>query len=169
MEALSIPLSKGKIVLIVIGSFAFVAVCAALLVNAGQIPRMNSIFIKAVVAFGIPFFGFCGVFGLRKLFDSKPGLIIDSEGIVDNSSAIAAGRIPWDEITGIRISEVAGQRLLTILVAAPESYSRGQGKVRAWLNSVNRRMTGSPINISTNALKISLDALAGHLTTAFAT
>lgn len=168
MDSISIPLSKGKIVLIVIGSIAFVVMSCLLLIYSQQIPRMNSILIKGVVASGILFFGFCGVFGLKKLFDDKPGLIIDAEGIVDNSSAVAAGRILWDEITSLKISEIAGQRFLTIMVVSPEKYVGGQSKLRAWLNSMNTKMTGSPINISTNALKISLDALADHLTKACA-
>ena len=163
MEAISTPLSKGRIVLLIIGSFAFVALSAGLLLFSDQVPRMNSIFNKIVVAAGIPFFGLCGVFGVRKLFDDKPGLVIDSEGIVDNSSAVAAGRIPWEEITALRISEVSGQRFLTIMVISHEKYAQGKGRVRAWLNSVNTKMTGSPINISANSLNISLDALSGHL------
>jgi len=167
MVAVSIPLSKGKVLLLVIGSFAFVALSAGLLKFSDQVPRMNSTFNKIVVAAGIPFFGLCGVFGVRKLFDDKPGLVIDSEGILDNSSAVAAGCIPWEEITGFRISEVSGQRFLTIMVTSPEKYAQGKGRVRAWLNSVNTKMTGSPINISANSLKISLDALSGRLTSAW--
>ncbi len=167
METISIPLSKGKLVLIAVGSFALLGLCLGLLFYGDQVPRMNSIFIKIVVAVGGLFFALCGVFGVQKFFDNKPGLIIDCQGIVDNSSAIAAGRIPWEEITGIRISEIASEKFLTILLLSPEKYAQGKGQIRAWLNSINTKMTGSPINISANALKISLNDLSGHLMSAW--
>jgi hypothetical protein len=42
----------------------------------------------------ISFFGFCGLFGMRMLFDKKPGLVLNIEERVDNASGVSAGFIP---------------------------------------------------------------------------
>ena len=54
------------------------------------------------------------IYGCIKIFDSKPGLVIDAEGLIDNSSAAAAGRIPWTDIGGVNVFTMHRQRMLTI-------------------------------------------------------
>ncbi len=161
MDSISIPLSKRKLFLVSLGSWAFVAICVWIFLSRDG--PGNDPFNKLVAVVGILFFGLAGLFGAWKLFDKQPGLIIDAEGIVDNSSATAAGRISWAEITGFGISEVSGQKFLTIMVTSPEKYISGKGRVRAWLSSMSMKMTGSPINISANSLKTNFDGLLNLL------
>jgi hypothetical protein len=106
-----IPLSKSKIALLLFGAVAFVAACVWIWSFADREP--DPLFVKGVAATGIVFFGLCAIVSCIKLLDGRPGLIIDGEGIVDNSSGGSARRI----------------------------------------------LTGSPINISSNALRVSFDEL----------
>jgi hypothetical protein len=164
METISIPLSKRKLVLMTAGSWVLVALCGWNILASdgpanGWLDRMFS-----WICF--LFFGCCGLFAAWKLFDNQPGLLIDSEGIVDNSSGVAVGRIPWAEITGFGISKVFGQKFITISVTSPEKYIRSKGLVRAWFNSMSMKMTGTPISISENILETNFDGLLNLLTDA---
>jgi hypothetical protein len=164
METISIPLSKRKLVLMTAGSWVLLALCGWNIL-AHDVPA-NGLLDRMFSGIGFLFFGCCGVFAAWKLFDKQPGLIIDSEGIVDNSSSIAVGRIPWAEITGFGISKVFGVKLITIRVTTPEKYIGVRGFVRAWINSMNMKMTGSPINISEGILETNFDGLLNLLTDA---
>ena len=105
------------------------------------------------------FFGFCGLYALFKLFDAAPGFVIDAEGIVDNSSGISAGRIPWSDIQGFHVTTVQGQRFLTVDVYDQDKYMRRGNVVKRLLVSANARYFGGLIHISANALRINFDEL----------
>lgn len=159
-----VPLSKGKIGLIVLGSVAFVTACVWIWSIADSQTRRDPGFLKVIAIVGALFFGLCGIYGLWKMFDSRPGLIIDDVGIVDNSSGVAAGRIPWDEIEAITVSAIAGQRYLTVMVTDQQKYIERGSFIQKRLNASSSKMNGSPINISSNSLKINFDDLVGLLT-----
>ena len=160
-----VPLSKGKIVLLLVGAVAFVVGSIWIWSIAGAQTRYNPLYMKAAAIAGVSFFGLCAIYGCLKVFDTRPGLIIDDQGIVDNSSAVATGRVFWDEIVALKVSEIAGQRFITILVAEPQKR-RGNFFGRM-LNATNTTMTGSPINISSNSLRMKFDELVQVLNEAF--
>jgi hypothetical protein len=162
-----IPLSKGKLALLLLGSIAFVAGSIWIWSIADSQTRYNPLYMKGVAIAGVSFFGLCGIYGCIKVFDGRPGLIVDDQGIVDNSSAVSAGRVPWEEIIGLRISEIAGQRILVIEVTDPQKYIERCGVFLRMLNAANTKMMGSPINISSNSLKVNFDDLVRRLTEAF--
>jgi len=162
-----ILLSKKKIVLLLLGCVALVAVSIWLGYIADSQRRYNPLLMKGVAFAGVSFFGLCGIYGCIKFFDGRPGLILDKEGIVDNSSAVSAGRIPWSEITGLKVSEIAGQRFLTIEVVNVHKYIERGSFLKRMLNRANTKMVGSPINISANALRLNFDELLRVLTEEF--
>jgi hypothetical protein len=161
-----IPLSKRKIALLLFGSAAFVVGSIWIWSIADTQTRYDPLYMKAVALAGVSFFGLCAIYGCFKVFDTRPGLIIDEQGIVDNSSAVAAGRIPWDEVVALNISEIAGQHLITISVVEPQKYVGRGNFLRRMLNAANTKLTGSPINISSNTLGIKFDELVHVLTQA---
>ncbi|MFO1486188.1 MAG: STM3941 family protein [Verrucomicrobiaceae bacterium] len=108
---------------------------------------------------GLIFFGFCGVYAAGKLADLKPGIVIDDEGIIDNSSAIAAGRIHWDNMMGFTVTTIQGTKILNILVRSPQSYLEGKGRLARLAGAANIKMVGTPVNITSHALKIKFDDL----------
>ncbi|MBA0048231.1 STM3941 family protein [Mycobacteroides sp. LB1] len=151
---LTIALSKWRLGLIALGAIAFVPACIWAM-NADD----ASVVRRGIAGIGIPFFGFCGLWALRKLFDTKPGLILSSKGFTDNASAIAAGFVPWTDVTGIHVVEIKKQRTLIVTVKNPEHYIAKGSAARQLLNRANMRMAGSPIGISANSLKIGFDEL----------
>jgi hypothetical protein len=166
---IAIPLSKLKVILVIIGSLAFVGGSVWIwLVPAEQDPELR-LALRFVAVFGSALFGLFGVYGSVKLFDSRPGLIIDGEGMVDNSSAGSIGRIYWNDITGIRVTNIMGQRIMTVDVKDPQKYIEQGNLISRMLNAANAKTMGSPINFSANTLRIKFDDLFRLVSESFET
>ena len=159
-----IELSKTKILFLVTVACGFVVGGFwMLLLDSAEIAvqrRFNSpILVHGIGVVSIVFFGLCAVFGVKKIFDKRPGLILSATGIFDNSSGVAAGLIPWSEILGFDIFEVQKQKTLVVKVTKPERYIEVGGSVKRALNRMNFKLCGSPIAITSNALEIDFDEL----------
>jgi hypothetical protein len=158
-ERIVIASSKLKLGLMLLGAFLFVAGGLWLYAIADTQGRYPPIYVKAVSVAAIGFFGLCGIFVLFKLFDGSPGLILDREGIIDNSSGVAAGRVAWRDIRDIQVVSVSGQCFLAFVVGEPEKYLGKGNFVKRWFVKMNYRMYGTPVFISANSLKVKLDDL----------
>ena len=159
-----IELSKTKVLLLIVGACAFVAIGLWMLqMDSAEIEAQrrfnNPLLVHGIGGLSIVFFGICGVFGVKKLFDRKPGLVLSSAGIFDNSSGVSAGLIPWSEITGFSVFEVQKQKMLIVGVTNPEKYVEAGGSLKRALNRANFKMCGSPIAITSNSLKIGFNEL----------
>lgn len=159
-----IELSKKKILLLILGSCAFVVLGAWLLSLDEATIQSQPLFNNPMLVYGIGlvsivFFGACGAFGIKKLFDKKAGLVFNSSGVIDNSSGVSAGLIPWSEIVGAEIFEIHKQKTLIIKVRNPQQYIERGGRLKQALNKANYKMCGSPIAITSNALKINFSEL----------
>jgi hypothetical protein len=163
-----IELSRAKLARLILGSCAMAAVGAWLLsFDMAEIQHGRSFgFINnnPLIAYGLGLmavvcFGGCGLYGLFKLFDRRPGLVLNSSGIVDNASGVAAGFIPWSEVTGASLYEIQGQKMLRIGVRDPRKYVERGGALKRALNRANSKMGGSPVAISSASLKIDFPEL----------
>ncbi|EJL64484.1 STM3941 family protein [Flavobacterium sp. CF136] len=160
---IEIPLSKQKLYLMLFGSIIFVGIGTWLVVNP---PKSNHpifgnpmiILISGISA--IVFFGYITFTLFKKLPDNKPCLIINSEGIIDNSSGVSAGIILWTDIIEISTSNVMNQKFLMFIVKNPEEYiNRQNGIVKRKAMEINYRTYGSPISISANTLDTNFEEL----------
>jgi len=161
-DELVIELSKSKVILMILGSFGFVALGYWLFsMDAAamkELPIDDPLFIHGVGIASMVFFSLTGIFGTRKLFDKKPGLVLNSAGIIDNSSGLAAGFIPWSEITGAEIYEIHRQKMLIIKVRNPEEFIQRGNVLRRAMVQMGSKMSGS-IAITSNTLKINFPEL----------
>ncbi len=162
-----IPLSKGKNVLLLLGAVAFVVGSIWLWSIADAQRRYHPIVVRATSVVGTRFFGACAIYGTLKLFDDRPGLVIDETGILDNSSAVAGGSVPWTDVVGVGQWEISGQRFVVIFVKEPEKYIKRGNYLCRMLTAANVKLVGSPIAISPNALQMSFDHLMQVLTDGF--
>ena len=163
-----IELSKTKIALGILASFAFVIAGVWLLTQDAEGIRTSSGFRlllnSPAVAYGLGFlsivvFGTLALFFFKKLFNKEPGLIFNSSGIVDNASAASAGFIPWSEVLGSQVFEMQRQKMLVIMVTDPQKYVDRGSALKRKLNQANYNMVGSPISISATALKTNFSEL----------
>jgi len=154
-----IELSKNKILLTILGSIGFVGLGTWLMFCHITVWHLPLIVIHLAGFISVVFFGACGIYGFKKLFDKKPGLIFNSSGIVDNSSGVAAGFIPWSEVIRAEVSELNKQKMLIIFVQNPQKFINQGGMMKQLLNNANYKMCGSPIAIASNTLKINFAEL----------
>ena len=167
-EQIEIPLSKKKMTLTLLGSVIFVGIGTWFLINP---PKINNpilgnptvIFIAGLAS--ILFFGLAAVTVFRKLSDKNAGLIINRQGIIDNSSGVSAGLVLWTDIEKIKISQVMGQKFLMFMVKNPQEYlDKATNPLKRKGMEMNYRSYGSPISISANSLQTNFDELYNLLT-----
>jgi hypothetical protein len=164
METREIPLSRTKLVFLLLGAMAF-GVLGVWMLSLGdaEIAEQRSLSnptLFRIIGGASTLFGVLGVaFSFRKLFDRRPGLVLSAEGITDNSSGVAAGLIPWSDITGFDVYQMQKQKFLVILVEDAEKYILRGNPLQRTLHRANLRMVGSPVSISSNTLKINFEEL----------
>jgi hypothetical protein len=168
MNKIEIPLSKSKIALMALGSIAFVAAGFLFIFYlADHQTRFDPLIIKIVGAIAIIFFGATGISSFKKLFDNKSGLIVDENGIIDNSSGVSIGLIEWKDISGIRTKQVMSTKFLLIDTIDPEKYIQKANKFKGRIMRSNLYMYGTPLSIASNALKYNFNDLDKLLHTEF--
>lgn len=166
-ETIEIALSKQKLVMLLLACIVFVTGGFLLAANPSHflsfVARSTTvIFITGVMS--ILFFGTIGCFIAVKLRDSSPGLVISNKGITDNSSGIAAGFIPWDDITEITEMTVVNQKIICVIVKNPQYYiDKQKSLLKREAMQANNSMYGAAIQITANGLKISYPELKGLL------
>ncbi|NMM47667.1 STM3941 family protein [Marinigracilibium pacificum] len=169
---IEIQLSKTKIILLLIGSLAFVIAGVFFILNPEMFSRSifgNQLIVRIIGISAILFFGLCLIFISRKLFDNRIGFIIDDKGITDNSNAFDIGLIEWEDIVRIETLQIASTKLIMIDTIKPEKYiDRAKNGMMKKVMQSNYKMYGSPISISTNALKIKHNELEAILLKEFA-
>lgn len=159
---IQIPVSKKKLLLIIIGSILFVlaSVWLVFFLDGERITRFNPILIKAVGIIGILFFGMACVPAIQKIIKDKIGLIINNEGIIDNSNAIDIGLIKWEDITHVQTAKVSSTKFIMIFVSNPEEYiERSSSKIKRKMMQTNYKNWGSPLSISSTSLQCSFTEL----------
>lgn len=117
---------------------------------------------------GVPFFSFSFIYCIYRILKPKASVIINSEGIFDNSSAIGVGMIRWEEISGIFVYEFkfgnVKQRFLGIIPRDIDSILKRQSLFKKIIINMNIFMytTGlakAPLNISETSISVTADEL----------
>jgi hypothetical protein len=159
MDEIVIKLSKTKIVALTLGSIAFIAGGLWLWIIADTQTRFNPFLVKGFSIAAVLFFGMCGLYGLTKLFDNKPGLIINNIGLLDNSSGVSGHLIKWTDITGLDVEQVQQTRFLLIFVNNPNDFLNKANRFKRFWMKMNHKMYGTPLSISSTSLQCNFDEL----------
>lgn len=166
-STIEIPLSKLKIGLSFIGTIIFVIMGIELAMNPEEwlSGGANSPgFIRIMGVISVVFFGICGIFIGRKLFDKTIGLTIDEKGITDNTNATSVGLIEWDDITGIDKVEISSSKILLIKTDKPDKYiDRAKNGISRRAMKANNSIYGSPISIISSSLSMKFSELESLL------
>lgn len=175
-ERVEIAWSKAKLIKLLIFSVLFLLAGLWLAIRQPEIRNsfFNSPIMKNLAAYGGTIMGAAGIyFFSKRLIDKRPGLIIDENGITDNSSAFSFGLIPWSDIAqvyefSIQASIASRPRFITVELHDPEKYiSRETNSFKRNLLLLNLKNYGSPVHISTNGLEINPNDLLGLISHAF--
>ena len=171
-EPIEIPLSKAKMIFIILGCLLFIALGVFMLFNAEdmQTRKFSTPWIIGFGSIGVLFFGGICIAVIKKIFDKKPGLSINEKGIWDNSSGVSAGLVEWKDILGLRKVNVSGTRFILIDVHNPEKYINNiKGVIKRQAMKANNKKYGTPISISSNGLSIKFKDLEKLIVNAFET
>jgi hypothetical protein len=162
MKEFKIGLSKRKLFFAFIGSTIFVLLGIQFIQKPEKYISFvfrNAELIRIVGFASIIFFGLCLIYILFKSFDKKPGLIINQNGITDNSHFCSVGLINWSQIIGIRTQQVMSTKFLLIDVSNPEDFIQKSSSFKAWLMKTNLKMYKTPLSITSNSLNYNFDDL----------
>ena len=149
-ERIEIELDKKKLFLMLIGALIFVSIGFWFVISP---PTIQNAFLGnpsriAIIGYAsIIFSGLCVFFLIQKLFDNKPGLIIDKNGIVDNS--VGSPRIVlWSEIESISVVNIHRQKLILIHIKNPQDYIvRQTNGFKRKMMAMNYKMYDAPISM----------------------
>lgn len=166
---IEISLSKKKIIFLLIASIGFVVFGIWFVYDPQNFVsdyiiryRMfnNPEMIRIIGIMATVFFGTGVFYGIKKLLDKKVGLIIDSNGITDNSNASSIGLIEWNDISDIRTEQVMSTKFLLIDIVNPEKYiGKAKNGIQARLMKANMNMYETPLSITSNTLNYDFEEL----------
>lgn len=162
MNRIEIPISRTKISMLLIATILFVVIGIFFIITPETfltIFMRNPQIIRLVGISAVIFFGSAGIYGFRKLFDKTSGLIIDENGITDNTNASSVGLIEWNDIVEIKTEQVMSTRFLLIFISNPDLYL---GRVKGFKQKLmkgNMKTYGTPLSITSNTLKYDFNEL----------
>ncbi|HEX7956337.1 MAG TPA: STM3941 family protein [Pyrinomonadaceae bacterium] len=163
-----IEMSRAKTARLLLAACAFVAAGVWLLsYDAAEIRNGRSfgffynepLLVRGVGFASVVFFGLCGLYAVKRLFDRKPGLVLDASGILDNASGASAGFIPWADVVGSHVLQIQSQKMLVVEVREPGKYLDRGNALRRALNKANAKVGGGPITIPATTLAIDFTEL----------
>jgi hypothetical protein len=164
-EETFIEFSRTKLIGLSIIAGAFVAGGAQMLFGkSGYSFRVfwffnDPAFVHGAGLLGILFFGLGELVILKKLFENKPGLVLNATGLLDNSAGLSIGFLAWSDVAGFEAKEFLGQRLLVVRLEDPTHYLETCSPLMRVQGRINVRLIGSPVAISSNALRIDFSEL----------
>jgi hypothetical protein len=169
-NSIEVQLSKTKLVLMLLGSIAFVCIGIWFIADRPVSPFINNPAIVVCVGLAsILFFGLIGILLVKKLSDKSPGLIISDKGITDNATAVGAGFIPWQDILEMKEIQVVNQTFINIIVKNPQDYiDRQKSAFKRKALQLNFNRYGCVIGLSSNGLKCNYKEMKNMLDKGFA-
>ena len=157
-ESIIIPTSKKNIVVILLGSILFIGI-GILMFNAEPSRKYPSAYLHTWGSIGIAFFGLAALYCVKKLLDNKPGLIIDKNGIWNNTSIISKHTIHWHELSGVGLTKIGKEKILFLYFKDDDGFIRKFNFFERFLMKLNVSIYESPIGISTRSVKYDIEKL----------
>jgi len=167
MNEIKIPLSKKKNFLMLLGAIVFVVLGILFVYRPESFvsPIFHNVSsIRFVGILGTVFFGVCGIYGIIKLSDKSYGLIINDNGIIDNTNASSIGLINWADISSIETRQIMSTKFLLIFITDPNKYLNHTAGFKRKLLQANMKMYGTPLSIISNSIKCNFDELEKLIT-----
>jgi len=170
IEKTEIQFNKLNLFLLALGSIGFVVMGICFALYPSQVEPNQQLLIRIIGGVTILFFGTCSIFITRQLFSKQIGLMIDENGITDNSSGTSVGLIDWDDIIEIDTLKVASTKFVLIRIKDANKYiNRASDAISKRAMKSNHKTYGTPLSILSNTLKIKHDELLNKINESFKT
>ena len=116
---------------------------------AAKIPFLNVIAVQVVEILCVAFFGLTTALSVRRLFRRAPGLVLNARGVTDNTTAVAAGFVPWADIADVRTGTMG---FLYLVLRDPEAFLQNIPPVQRAVMRMNGRIGLSPVVLTASTL-----------------
>ncbi len=116
---------------------------------------------RTVLGIGlIAFFSILSIPLIKKIKDDRPGLIINKQGIIDNSSYTSVGDVNWKEIIDSEIRTISGQKMILLKVKNAQIILDGfPSGMRKKIIESSSKINGTPVVIAASSLKGSFEEI----------
>ena len=104
---------------------------------------------------------------LKLLFDSKPLLLVNQEGISDYSSLSALGFIPWEDIADVQLTDYSNNLFISLVLKEDEPYLAKMNWLQKRMSKINQSMTANESGSPSPLIFISLSASKAEPQTVF--
>ena len=155
---IEIAFSRKKLVLLFVLALAFIIMGVQFIispVNFTSPIQQNPQIIQIVGIISVLFFGIASLFIVPKLWGSPVGLLINEQGITNNTVAGSSHHIPWSDVVGFRSIKIRQSKIILVHTKNPEKYIEAETNYfKRQIMRSNYNLYGSPLSISVNALKI---------------
>lgn len=161
MKPIKVPINKSKAIRLFV-FFVLAVLLSSLFVLKPQffVKGDHYGFVKVVGYIGTVIFVLAATIVSNKVFNRKPGLQIDSEGLTDNSMGVLFSKVLWKDITGIKKLHAAGENFIAVMVNNPQTIiSNEPNAVKRKMLELNFQTLNTPINIAASRLKIDFESL----------
>ncbi len=171
-DVISIPLSKKKVLYLLLIAAAFIAGGIWMLgLSANDLQHIHQRRIRSLgAAHGlgvvcIALGGLVAISVFSKLFDNAAGFVLNREGLIDNTSFFGHGFIAWSEIARIEVRPLGSTSLMYLILQDPEQYFARLGRIKRTLYRLTPKLGPSPIVIAWTSLEIDFDELNALIST----
>ena len=158
-QQIEIHYSKLKLLLLLLGALTFVSFGLWFIIappTSSHSHRYSPTTMLVMSYASIIFFGLCALIAIRKLFDNRPGLIIDELGLKNNSSGFSGGQINWSDVSNISVIKINRQKLIMLELKNPQDYINKQTSAfKRKIMKMSFKKFGGSLSFSSSGLKIS--------------
>lgn len=156
-----IPINKSKAIKQFVVFILLLLVFTLMAVKPQLFVKSNGTGFVKVIGYIVSFIlVLCTAFVAQKVFDKKPGLIMDNEGIIDASLGVVFPKLSWKDITEIKHLESEGKHYLKISIKNPQGFIATEpNTMKRKMLEMNYKTLKTPVNIAASRLKIDFDEL----------
>lgn len=159
-----VPFARGRIVLMLVVALLFGAGGAWVALSpeaaAHRPPWVSPPLFRPIGWAGVLVAAWGAVWWTRRLLSDAPALVLTPEGLIDRTGIAPFGLVPWSDMGGYAIVDVAGGRFLVVDLYVPGKYYHCGGRLREMLSRANDSMVGSPFTIALSALAWPAESVA---------
>jgi hypothetical protein len=167
---IEIPISKGKVVLLLAMALCFVALGIWFAASPATFTEDSAhnppdIEISIIGYVSIILFGGFAALMVSKLLSSKLGFKLDETGFTDNTGPTSGGFVKWDDVAAISVRQVKQQKIIMVHLHNPDQYIQNQTSFfKKKMMAVNQKSYNAPIGISAISLQCTFAELHSLLT-----
>lgn len=138
-DKLVVVSSLKKDIWLVIGAIFLIASCIYCLTA-----KDTWIIEKTAWIIGVPFFGYWTIILIKRMITRKELVVVDKNGITDNSSAVSIWFIPWNDISNIEIKSTETQKFNSLLTPQSKEAIENQKFISVSLNNEEKYLEQIP-------------------------